>query len=645
MLEIFGNYVYQYEIAALIYMAVILWLFLSLKDFPLETNTYFKYLLISAIVCTVADLCSLTFLDRPSPLPLAVRYIILILYYTPNMFCIIFYCLMSLSMTKRYQQNIHWKYLLTNGIAAVDTFFVLTSPFTKWMYYLDENNTLQHGPLMGVRYGVSFVLLFLIVADLIRHQRLLTKLQKQVAYCYTVSVIVGLVVMIINSRILAINFSISVALLLGYLALKSPSDSKDEDTGAGNLQDFRNAMNAYFRARNEFSLMCVEYESFDYYEKVLGSKYTKDIAKVLAERISSTVQRNLLYRISRKRFAVLLPHKDPQIKAYAADLIQSAGEALDLQGISVKLEPSICVLHSPESIAYVEDVDDAIDYAFKERKHSGKSVEPFSPEESVIVKKRRDQAILRVLKRAVNSNEFQVVFQPIFSSSSNKYTYAEAFARLSDQTLGDIAPAEFIPLAEKNGLIVRIGEIVLDNVCRFIHDHVREGSGFEGISVNLSPIQCMQFDFADKTIAVMEKYKVPPHMIEFELTAETMSHVHETFTPNMERLSSLGIRFTIDNYAVNMADAPLLTAIPLSNIKISRVVTDKIIESDRLVPAMKGSISSLKDLGYHVIATGIETAETAEQFKTFGCDYLQGFYYSTPLKGDDFADLLNDPEN
>ena len=636
----FGDYVYQYEIAALIYMVVILWLFLKLKDFPLETNTYFKYLLISAIICTLADLASLTFLDHPTPVPLFIRYFVLILYYVPNMFCIIFYCLMSLSMTRQYQQNIRWKYVFTNVVAVVDTLLVFISPFTRWLYYIDENNSLKHGPLMPVRYVVAFVLLILIAADLIRHQRLLTKLQKHVAYGYTLAVVIGLLLTFFNDHLLILNFTISVAMLLGYLALKNPSDSKDEDTNVGNLQDFKAAMSAYFRARNEFSLLCAEYESLDYYEKVLGSKYSREIARELAERISTIVPRNLIYRVSRRRFVILLPHKDSQIKEYVRKLIDYGNSALDLEGISILLEPALCVLHSPESIAYVEDVEDSIDFAFKERKKLKDESQFYSPEESVIIKKRRDQAILRVLRRAINNDEFQVVFQPIFSSEKNMYTYAEAFARLSDQTLGVISPSEFIPIAEKNGLIVELGEIVLEHVCRFIHEHLGPVKGFEGISINLSPIQCMQYDFAEKTMATLNKYNVEPRLIEFELTAETMSHVHETFTPIMTQLSNLGMRFTIDNYAVNMADAPLLTAIPLSNIKISRLVTDKIIESDRLVPAMKGSISSLKDLGYHVIATGIETAETAEQFRTFGCDYLQGFYYSTPLKSDEFAGLL-----
>jgi len=104
MLTIFGDYVYQYDIASLIYMIVLMWLFLKFKNFPLETNKYFVYLLISAMVANVFDLLSCVVINYRDQVPSSVNYIVQILYYVPNFLCIVFYSLMTLSITKPYQK-------------------------------------------------------------------------------------------------------------------------------------------------------------------------------------------------------------------------------------------------------------------------------------------------------------------------------------------------------------------------------------------------------------------------------------------------------------------------------------------------------------------------------------------------------------
>ncbi len=641
MLTIFGEYVYEYDIASLVYLFILIWLFYTFKNHPFETNLYFKRLLWCAAITTAADLLACAALEYMEVLPLPLVYIAQMLYYIPNMFCMVFYCLMSLSMTRPYQKYTEIKRRIILVVAGIDTLLVLTSPFTKLLYYI-ENNECVHGPLMILRYIVAFALIVFILVDVLTYQHLMTAVQRRVSYGYTLACVIGLVIMFVLPNVLALNFAISVALLLAYLALQNPSDIVDPVTKTGSAAEFRQSMETYFRQHNSFSMLCVEYDSLDYYEKVLGNTASQEIAKTLADRLATLVMRAWIYRVARKRFVLVLPHKYDQTQAIIKKILAFGESPLTQNGSNIRLTPAVCLLHAPESISYAEDVDDAIDLAFKEYRKKTGAIDYFSLEEAAIVRKRREQAILRVLNRAINNNEFKVFFQPVFSPQTNSYTYAEALARLSDQTLGDISPAEFIPIAEKNGLVVKIGEIILDRVCSFIHDHLHEGSTLQGISINLSPVQCMQADLADRVLAVAERHGIPPHFIEFELTAETMAHVNDTFTPNMKKLNEVGIRFSIDNYAVNMADAPLFTAMPLTSIKISKNVTDTVVESDRLVPAMRSSIASLKDLGYRVVATGIETAETAEQFKVFGCDYLQGFYYSTPLTAEDFSKLVNE---
>jgi len=489
---------------------------------------------------------------------------------------------------------------------------------------------------------VALGLLISILFDVIKHQRLMTTAQKRVSFGYTTATLIGVMISFFFPKILSISFTISIALLLGYLSLQSPSDTLDESTDTGNRAGFKQAMAAYFTQHNSFTLVCIEYDNISYFAKILGPAPMDEAIGILADRLKSVVPKHVIYRYDWNRFVLLLQHKPEQLDPIINKINSLSAEPIEILGTKIRLNPFICVLHSPESISYVDDVDDAIDFGIKECKRQAEPLPYYNLEEQAIIRKRRDQAILRILNRAINNDEFNVMYQPVKSSADGSFSSAEALARLNDQTLGEISPAEFIPLSETSGMVVKIGEIIIDHVCRFIKENIKVSSDRFNISINLSPVQCMQTDFADRVLDIVTLYDIDPRYLSFELTADTMEHLSSYFLSSMTKLSDLGVRFTIDNYTVNMEDAPYLTKAPLTSIKISKRITKRLAENKQLASSMKNSVSSLKDLGYRVIATGIETAEVADNFKSFGCDYLQGFYYSTPLSEADFAKFISE---
>ena len=249
----------------------------------------------------------------------------------------------------------------------------------------------------------------------------------------------------------------------------------------------------------------------------------------------------------------------------------------------------------------------------------------------------RTFAVEHAIDYALQNQSLQVYYQPIHSTVDGRVVSAEALARIRGEELGLLMPDEFIPLAERNGSIFRLGEQVFEKVCKFIQSHDMEELGLRYIEVNLSPLQIGRSNTADRYLEILDHYHIDPSYINLEIT-ETKNTESEFTYENIHKLSARGIRFSLDDYGTGYSNLINTIVLPYSIIKIDKNIVQAYLSSDSHI--LQHLVHHFTALDKEVVAEGVETQEMADVLTDIGCHYLQGFLYSKPIPTEEFLDYL-----
>lgn len=249
----------------------------------------------------------------------------------------------------------------------------------------------------------------------------------------------------------------------------------------------------------------------------------------------------------------------------------------------------------------------------------------------------RTFAVEHAIEYALRNQSLQIYYQPIHSTDDGRVISAEALARIQDEELGLLMPDEFIPLAERNGSIFRLGEQVFEKVCKFIQTHDMKELGLNYIEVNLSPLQIARSNTADRYLEILDRYAIDPSHINLEIT-ETENAENEFTYENIRKLSAKGIRFSLDDYGTGYSNLINTIVLPYSIIKIDKNIVQAYLSSDSHI--LQHLVHHFTVLGKEVVAEGVETQEMADILTDIGCQYLQGFLYSKPIPTEEFINYL-----
>lgn len=216
----------------------------------------------------------------------------------------------------------------------------------------------------------------------------------------------------------------------------------------------------------------------------------------------------------------------------------------------------------------------------------------------------------------------------------------EALLRFRHPVLGEISPARFIPKAEETGLIVPIGEWVLREACRQLHDWIAAGYEPVRISINISAVQLARNDFAETVARVLCECDVPPDLLALELTETAVIGNHDAAVTQMLLLKEFGVRIALDDFGTGYSSLSYLHKLPIDVLKVDRSFTERLADPDGTRPIVEAVIAMARHLGVYVVAEGVETAEQRHILQEAGCNALQGYLLGRPMSAEDAGDCL-----
>ena len=389
------------------------------------------------------------------------------------------------------------------------------------------------------------------------------------------------------------------------------------------------------RQGTKMGLLFLDLDKFKQINDTLGHDAGDLLLQTVAERISRcTRQEDLVARLGGDEFTVLIEGvKKPGYAATVAEKIISAMRTeIDLNGNKVFVTTSVGVATFPECGEDAESLMKAADIAMYRAKEDGRNKYHFYSEGMHVAVARRVK-LENALRCAIEKNELCLNFQPQVNLVNGKVIGFEALLRWNNPELGYVSPTEFIPVAEEAGLIVSIGEWVLNTACQQLEKWNRQPLFAKlrmEVAVNLSAYQ-----FKHDLIGVIERavsYSgLEPSHLELEITESALMENVEECGEILEQISEMGIQISIDDFGTGYSSLQYLKALPIQTLKIDRAFIQDICEDADSITIVKAIIALAKSMGLEVIAEGVETYQQVEVLQELQCDMIQGYYYSKPL--------------
>ena len=246
------------------------------------------------------------------------------------------------------------------------------------------------------------------------------------------------------------------------------------------------------------------------------------------------------------------------------------------------------------------------------------------------------QVTERDLRRAFSDGLFELDFQPMVNIREARISGCEALVRWPHPIRGHISPAEFVPLAERCGLIEGIGEWVLQQACA----EAAKWPEDVRVAVNLSPAQFNSDHLVSSVGSALTKAGLAPHRLELEITESMLLICNEKTISTLHQLRGLGIQIAMDDFGTGYSSLSYLRAFPFDKLKIDRSFVRDLGESDRSTAIVKAVVGLGSGLGVATVAEGVETIEQLQQLKEYGCDEVQGYLFTPPIPASDMRQYL-----
>ena len=321
------------------------------------------------------------------------------------------------------------------------------------------------------------------------------------------------------------------------------------------------------------------------------------------------------------------------IKEYLSNPIRLT----DMTDVSISV--SVGVAEFPECSENALELINCAEIVMLKAKNSGKDNIKFF-DTAILNSFLRDVDIENRLKEAVHMSNFFVNFQPQYFSSTKKLRGVEALVRWNDKDSGLISPSVFIPLAEKNGTIIPIGDFVLDTSIRTFMEWKKKFNYSMILSINISSIQYSRQDFVPKVLSVVNKYNMNPEELELEITESVLIDDFAVVVSKIEELRDFGIKVSLDDFGTGFSSLAYLKGLPIDTLKIDKSFIDTITTDEASKIITESIVVMAKKLGYSTVAEGVETSEQLEYLKGISCDLIQGFFLGKPVDANGIEELL-----
>jgi diguanylate cyclase (GGDEF)-like protein/PAS domain S-box-containing protein len=390
-------------------------------------------------------------------------------------------------------------------------------------------------------------------------------------------------------------------------------------------------------------LLLLNLNRFKTINNTLGRGIADQLLKLFSDRVNRFLDKGTFFaRLSGDEFGIIC--WDESVKPYtiAKTILDQMKEPFQVQAYEIYLTASIGISHFPSDETSPEELLKSANVALSRAKELGKnSYQIYGT--FIDLSSLKMYSLETDMYKAIQNEELFLHFQPRVAATTGKMVSAEALIRWQHPKYGIISPNDFIPLAEENGLILEIGDWVLQKVCFYIQKWKQNNIPIVPISINLSVQRFLKNDLIATIHDTIKKTQVDPAYLEIEITESTLIQHEEIVNATLESLKDDGIQVALDDFGTGYSSLTYLKKFPIDTIKIDQSFIKNIGKSQSDEIIIKSIIFLSKGLNKRVVAEGVETREQLLFLQQQGCDEIQGYYYSKPVSSKEFQAFLTKP--
>ncbi len=390
------------------------------------------------------------------------------------------------------------------------------------------------------------------------------------------------------------------------------------------------------------ALIFLDLDEFKEINDTSGHDKGDSVLKEIAAKLKATLPlSSIVGRFGGDEFLVLIPEYGDieDLESICNRLVQMFKKSFILDGstnyVTASMGIAIAPMDGEEADILLKNADTAM---YRAKEHGKNQYCFFNYAMRKELMKR--VSIENNLRRALENHELKIYYQPQVNLTNGKIEGMEALIRWSNKELGFVSPSEFIPIAEKTGLIVPIGTWVLETVCKQNKIWLNKGFKYNSIGVNVSCIQFVREDFIDIVKDILFEEELESNYLDIEITESLLIDSTEDNINKLRELKSIGVKISLDDFGTGYSSLNYLRKLPINVLKIDKSFVQEICDKAEQRLIIEVIINLSHSLGYKVVAEGVETKEQLELLKTMKCDIGQGYYFSKPINVEEMEQLL-----
>jgi EAL domain-containing protein (putative c-di-GMP-specific phosphodiesterase class I)/GGDEF domain-containing protein len=471
------------------------------------------------------------------------------------------------------------------------------------------------------------------------YRKKLSKMQAYSLLSLILFICVASAIQFYNPELLLTGTALTLSVFTMYLTLQNPDNLRDEMTGMMNNEGYVFFMRQRISTHKMSNMIFISIDDFDMLCDSFGLKNVNSAIIQMAKYIKTNVEKSDCFRITKSHF-LIVPKKKKAFDEGVVKLTDRLKKPWIIGNNEIHF--SVSMIYSTD-IVHKRNAEDLLILLHElvlmvKKKKEGI---PIKSKFIEIADLYREIRIEEAMKEALEKHTLEVYLQPVYSVTQNKFTSAEALLRFTHPVLGKISPGEMIPLAEKNGMIVKIGEYVLDEVCRFIKENdIRETENLEYVSINVSATEMLQNTFPKEVIRTINKYGIDPSAIVFEMTEYVVVTSNDAVRRNMNKLQDFGVGFTLDDFGSGFSNIESIMKLPFTTIKLDRSLLTECFYNEKSSIILDRTVKLIHELGMYALVEGVETAFQYDMINKLRADYSQGYYNAFPMPMQECLDFV-----